>query len=464
MSSVRPPARPLAVDLYQLTMAQAYHAAGMLDVAVFEFFIRKLPSCRNFLLAAGLAQAIEFLAGFHFGDDDIDWLRRGRRFRPEFLEYLREVRFRGDVHAVAEGTIVFPNEPILRVTAPMPVAQMVESRLINILHYQTLIASKAARMVLVGADKTMIDFGFRRAHGEEAGLLAARASYIAGFAGTATVEAERMFAVPSFGTMAHSFVQAHRSETDAFRLFARTWPQDAVFLIDTYDTEDGARRVAALAPELAREGIRIKGVRLDSGDLVDLAVKVRRILDAAGLTDARIFASSSVDEYVIARANAAGAPIDAYGIGTHLTTSSDAPYLDCAYKLQEYAGLPRRKRSPGKSTWPGRKQVIRRHNESGVMVGDFLCIDGETLPGQPLICPTMAQGSRLAPQEPLDAIRARVATNLAALPAALRGLDACAPYPVEISSSLRRLAEEVDGRVAADAAKFDRTGPPSAPP
>lgn len=453
MAMTHSPASSLAIDLYQLTMAQAYHAAGMIDEAVFEFFIRKLPPCRNFLLTAGLEQAIDHLAGFRFTADDIDWLMRSRRFRPEFLDYLREVRFQGEVHAVAEGTVFFPDEPILRITAPLPIAQMVESRLINILHYQTLIASKAARIVLAGPEKTLIDFGFRRAHGAEAGLLAARASFIAGFAGTATVEAERAFGVPSFGTMAHSFVQAHRSEADAFRLFARTWPQDAVFLIDTYDTEEGARRVAALAPELARAGVRIKGVRLDSGNLVDLAFKVRKLLDAAGLTDVRIFASSSVDEYVIAEAQTADAPIDAYGIGTHLTTSSDAPYLDCAYKLQEYAGLPRRKRSTGKSTWPGRKQIYRRRDQRGAMIGDIVATEGERMPGEALVCPIVVGGERRAPCETLETIRRRAADNLTALPAALRGLRTSAPYPVEISRSLQRLAEEVDARVAAEAAE-----------
>ena len=328
----------LLTDLYQLTMLQGYFDQGMEETAVFEFFVRKLPGQRNFLIAAGLEQGLEFLENVRFTAQELDWISNHGAFRPGFVNYLEQVRFTGDVHAMPEGTVFFTNEPILRVTAPIAEAQLVESRLINLLHFQTLIASKAARSVLMAPGKLLVDFGLRRAHGAEAGLLAARASYLAGFAGSATVLAAPLYGVPVFGTMAHSFVQAHDDETTAFEHFARSLPENVILLIDTYDTEAAAEKVVALAPKLARDGIKIKGVRLDSGDLADHAFKVRRILDDGGLRDATIFASGSVDEYVLARLVKQNAPIDGYGIGTHMDTSADAPYLDCAYKLVEYAG------------------------------------------------------------------------------------------------------------------------------
>jgi nicotinate phosphoribosyltransferase len=360
---------------------------------------------------------------------------------------LAGLRFTGSVHAMAEGTVFFADEPVLRVSAPLPVAQLVETRLINLLHFQTVIASKAARMVLAGPGKTLIDFGLRRAHGAEAGLLAARACHIAGFAGSATMLANRVFDVPVFGTMAHSFVQAHDDETEAFLNFARARPDNLVLLIDTYDTEKGAEKVVALAPKLAAEGIALRGVRLDSGDLAAHAVKVRRILDAGGLGAVAIFASGGVDEDTMQSHAAAGAPIDGYGIGTALITSADAAALDCAYKLQVYAGLARRKRSEGKATWPGRKQVFRRF-DAGNMTGDILTLEDDPRDGEALIVPVMRNGRRLVPAPSLEQLRARAARNLAALPAPLRGLKAGASYPIEVAPALYALAEEVDARMA----------------
>jgi nicotinate phosphoribosyltransferase len=325
------PPSALLTDLYQLTMLQGYFDQGMEGTAVFEFFVRKLPPQRNFLLAAGLEQALSFLLNLRFTAEEMEWIAGHGAFRPGFVRYLENFSFTGDVHAMAEGTAFFPNEPILRVTAPLPEAQLVESRLINLLHFQTLIASKAARSVLVAPDKLLVDFGFRRAHGAEAGLLAARASYLAGFAGSATVAAAPLFGVPVYGTMAHSFIQAHDDESLAFEHFAHALPQTVVLLIDTYDTEAAAEKVVQLAPRLERDGIKIQGVRLDSGDLADHAFKVRRILDEGGLRAVTIFASGSVDEYVLEQLAEKKAPIDGFGIGTHMDTSADAPYLDCAY-------------------------------------------------------------------------------------------------------------------------------------
>ena len=379
---MNPSSSHLLTDLYQMNMIQAYLDHGETKTAVFEFFVRKLPSRRGFLVAAGLEQALQFLENLHFSAEEIEWLASTRRFDKSLLDRLANFRFTGDVHAMPEGRIFFANEPILRVTAPMPQAQLVETRLINLLHFQTLIASKAARMVLAAPSKLLVDFGLRRAHGAEAGLMAARASYIAGFAGTATMLAEQTFGIPTYGTMAHSFVEAYDTETAAFESFAHSRPQDLTLLIDTYDTETAARKVVALAPRLAAKGIRIAAVRLDSGDLIPLARSVRGILDDGGLSYVSIFASGGLDEDYIAEIVQAGAPIDGFGIGTSLTTSSDAPALDCAYKLQEYAGRPRRKRSSGKATWPGRKQVWRRYGPDGRLVGDILSTEIDSTSGR----------------------------------------------------------------------------------
>ena len=444
---MEPGSSPLLTDLYQLNMIEAYLAHGESRTAVFELFVRKLPARRGFLMAAGLEQALEFLEHLRFSSDEIDWLKSTGRFSASTLAYLADLRFTGDVHAMPEGTLFFANEPILRVTAPLPEAQLVEARLINILHFQTLIASKAARMVLAAPGKLLVDFGLRRAHGAEAGLMAARASYIAGFAGTATVLAAKLFGIPVFGTMAHSYIQAHDSETVAFERFARARPEGLVFLIDTYDTEAAARKVVALAPRLKAAGISTSGVRLDSGDLIALSKSVRRILDEGGLVDVTIFASGGLDEdqlVAIARANA---PIDGFGIGTSLTTSSDAPALDCAYKLQEYAGSPRRKHSAGKATWPGRKQVWRRYGTDGRLAGDTLSVEDDDQKGEPLIHQVMRGGKRLLPSPKLDDIRARAARELQLLPAHLRELKPSATYPVQVGETLVGLAADFDRRL-----------------
>jgi len=440
---------PLLTDLYQLTMLQAYHAEGMQETAVFELFVRRLPERRNFLVAAGLEQALEFLERFRFAPEELAWLERETRLERRFLDWLAELRFAGDVDALPEGTIFFPNEPVLRVAAPMPQAQLVESRLLNIVHFQSMIASKAARSALVAPGKLLVDFGMRRAHGAEAALFAARAAWLAGFSGTATALAGMRYGIPVFGTMAHSFVQAHPSEADAFLAFARARPENVILLIDTYDNEAAARKVVEIAPLLAREGIEVKGVRLDSGDLAAHAKAVRAILDAGGLRSATIFSSGNLDECRVRDLLAAGAPIDGFGIGTSLDTSSDAPSIDAVYKLQEYAGLARRKRSEGKATWPGRKQVFRLSGADGKLERDIVTVLGDRQSGTPLLEPVMRSGERLASAEPLAAARERCARGLASLPAPLRALEPAAqPYPVEISPALRALAAEVDLRTA----------------
>lgn len=433
----------LLTDLYQLTMLQGYFERGMKETAVFEFFVRKLRPGRGFLVAAGLEQALDFLEQARFTPQELDWLRGTGRFSAAFIEWLAGWRFEGDVDAMPEGTVFFPDEPALRVVAPLPQAQLVETRIINLLHFQSLIASKAARSVLVAPGKLLVDFGLRRAHGAEAGLLAARATYLAGFSGSSTVLASARFGVPVFGTMAHSFVQAHYSETDSFRSFARAQPGNVVLLIDTYDTEAAAHKVVELGRELAQEGVAIKGVRLDSGDLGELARRVRRILDGGGLRATTIFASGDLDEYRLRDLLAQGAPIDGFGIGTRLDTSADVPYLDCAYKLQEYAGKPRRKRSIGKATWPGRKQVWRRYDDQGRMSGDVVSLESDSQPGEPLLVPAMRGGRRL-PQPTLAQAREHAARSLRQLPLPLAALEEEYAYPVEIAPALQQLAASVD--------------------
>jgi nicotinate phosphoribosyltransferase len=437
----------LLTDLYQLNMMQSYLEQGKTDGAVFELFFRKLPPQRSFLMAAGLDQALAFLESLQFREPELDWLSRSGRFSRDFIDYLAGFRFTGEVHAMLEGRVFFADEPILRVTAPLPEAQLVETRLMNLIHFETVIASKAARMVIAAPGKLLVDFGLRRAHGSEAGLLAARASYIAGFAGTATILAELEFGIPTYGTMAHSFIQAFDNEAEAFESFARLRPQNPTLLIDTYDTERGAQKVVALASRLGSKGIAIRAVRLDSGDLLDLSCKVRAILDAAGYQDIQIFASGGLDEWKLRHLLQAGAPIDGFGIGTSLTTSSDAPALDCAYKLQEYAGLPRRKRSVGKATWPGRKQVYRRYDADGRMAGDLLTLESEAAAGEALILPVMHAGRRLRSSLDLAEARMRATQDLSRLAPALRPLEPAQAYPVEVAPVVVDLAAAVDRRL-----------------
>lgn len=437
----------LLTDLYQLTMLQAYWQHRLNDVAVFELFVRKLPPERRFMVAAGLESALDFIEHARFDVAELEWIAGCGRFAPGFADWVGALGFSGDVWAMPEGTVFFPAEPIVRIVAPIAEAQLLETRLLNLVHLQTLIATKAAHCVLAAGGRDLIDFGLRRAHGAEAGLLAARSAWIGGFTGTATAAAGQRFGIPVFGTMAHSFVQAHDDEAAAFRAFAESFPDNAVLLIDTYDTVAAARTVARIAPELAARGVTIKGVRLDSGDLDRLSRDVRQILDAAGLADAVIFASGNLDEQRVRSLVTARAPIDSFGIGTSLTTSSDAPALDAVYKLQEYAGVARRKRSEGKATWPGRKQVWRRTDAQGGFVEDEVALADERVDGTPLLEPVMRGGRRCGEPQGLDAARRRCAEDLEHLPAAVRNEPASSSYSVRISAAVQALAKEVDRRL-----------------
>ena len=438
-----PLTNPLLTDLYQLTMMEAYLREGMIREAAFEFYVRQLPPGRGFLMAAGLDSVLTYLEGLRFSGVEISALERTGRFTPRMLAHLADLRFTGEVDALPEGTPFFPNEPLLRISAPLPVAQLVETRIINLLHFETLIASKAARCRLAAGEHTLlVDFGLRRAHGAEAGLLAARTSFIAGFAGTSNVLAGPLYGLPLFGTMAHSYIEAHDDEEAAFLTYARANPDNVTLLVDTYDTLQGARHAIRAAKTLAREGIRVRSVRLDSGDILALSREVRALFDREGLTEVGIFVSGNMDEYEIENLLAAGAPIDGFGVGTKLDTAEDAPYLECAYKLVEYDGRPRLKTSAGKATLPGRKQVFRR-TEGGRMVGDTVALAAEEgMAGSPLLVRVMEGGRRLSPQLDLPAIAGYAQEQLQALPETLRCLETDPPYDVRFSPALRRLQEE----------------------
>jgi nicotinate phosphoribosyltransferase len=426
-------------------MAQAYFGSGMHANASFELYSRRLPSTRRVLLACGLQQVVEYLEGLRFAAQELEYLAGLKLFTPDFLEYLGRLRFTGSLHAMPEGTPVFADEPMLRVTAPIIEAQLVESRILNLVHLQTLVASKALRCVLAAGGRLLVDFGLRRAHGAEAGLLAARAAYLAGFDATATVEAGRVFGIPLSGTMAHSFIEAHASERAAFENFLRWHPGAGTLLIDTYDTARGAERVVELVRGSPAAGSFVHSVRIDSGDLAAEARRVRAILDRGGCQAVRIFASGNLDELRIARLLAAGAPLDGFGVGTSLDVSVDAPALDMAYKLEAYAGTPRRKRSPGKQTWPGSKQVWRRRGADARLAGDVLALAQETHDGEPLLREVMHGGRRVAELPALTAVREFCRARVAELPEALRSLEAGpAAYPVAISAALQTLVARMD--------------------
>jgi len=447
-----PPADALLTDFYELAMAQAYFESQMNDTAVFELFVRRLPRTRQFLVAAGLEQVVDYLERLRFEDSDLAYLASLNRFSAPFLDHLGTVRFTGAVHAMPEGTIFFADEPVLQVTAPLIEAQLLESRLLNIVHFQTVIASKAARCVIAARGRQLVDFGMRRAHEASAGLFAARATYLAGFDATATVAAGRRFGIPLSGTMAHSFIEAHDSEQAAFRDFVRSRGEPTTLLVDTYDTARAMQRVISLAGELKAQAVTaggIRAVRIDSGDLAAQARSARAALDAHGYRDIQIVLSGGLDEHQIEELLTGGVPADAFGVGTALDVSSDAPALDMAYKLEEYAGRPRRKSSPGKATWPGAKQVYREKSSTGRNLSDRVVRLGESAVGQPLLQEVMNNGRRSAPLPPLSRIREYCRAELEALPPPLRELGQGRPgYPVSISEALRSLADSIDSAQA----------------
>lgn len=421
----------LQTDLYELTMARAYLREGMDRTAVFELFFREMPHRRNVVIAAGLESVLSFLETFRFRDDDLAYLSEQSEFDDAFLDRLGEMRFTGDVWAVPEGTPVFPDEPIVQVVAPIVEAQLVETLILNQVHFQSVIASKAHRVAVAGGDKTVVDFGSRRAHGGDAAVKAARACYLAGLAGTSNVLAGKLYGVPIFGTMAHSYVQAHDDESAAFESYARLYPHTTL-LVDTYDTLEGVEKVIELARNMG-DAFNVRAVRLDSGDLGQLARHTRRRFDAAGLEDLLIFASGGLDEDKIRTLRDTGAPIDGFGVGTKLVVSEDAPSLDMAYKLVEYAGRGRTKLSTGKAILPGRKQVYRARSAAGVFEGDRIVPFDTQGPGRPLLQCVMQQGCRAElGHASLEDARTHRRRQVDQLPPAVAGLDITdGAYPVE---------------------------------
>lgn len=405
-------------------MAESYLAEGLARrPATFDLTCRGLPSGWGYLLAAGLDDALTFLAELRFGHDELAYLASTGRFGPQVLDELRSLRFTGDVRAVPDGTVVYPDEPLVEVTAPLVEAQLVETAVLNHVHFQTVIASKAARCVEAAGGRTLVDFSLRRTHGLEAGLRVARASWIAGFDATSNVLAGREYGIPIAGTMAHSYVECFPSEREAFEAFVRSFPDGSTLLVDTYDTVAGTRRAAEVAARLAERGGRLAAIRLDSGDLGELSRRCRALLDEAGLADVGIFASGNLDEHAIARLVAAGAPIDGFGVGSRLGVSADAPFLDMAYKLAEFDGEPTLKLSTRKMTLPGRKQVWRSSEDP--LAPDVVALEDEPPPrgAAPLLRLVMREGARV-PGRGVEEARERAARERRALPGARRLLDA----------------------------------------
>ncbi|MDY6828119.1 MAG: nicotinate phosphoribosyltransferase [Pseudomonadota bacterium] len=431
----------LFTDLYELRMLQAYQRAQMTKTAVFSLYVRDLPATRNFLVAAGVEETIASLVQLKFAPDDLDYLRQLGGFSEEFLGSLADWRFTGSVWGLPEGTPVFANEPLLEVEAPLGQAQIIETHLLNQVGFQTLVASKAVRAVLAAGTKPVIDFGARRAHGSDAAMKAARSAYLVGFQSTSNLLAGRRYQLPVTGTMAHSYIEAHDSELAAFRNYSELYPSTTL-LVDTYDSLNGVEQVIALATERGTD-FEVSAIRLDSGDLLALSTAARRRLNQAGLTAVQIVASGGLDESAIAQLERQQAPIDAYAMGTRTVTSADAPSLDCAYKLVEYAGRGRMKLSSGKHTLPGRKQVFR-HMEHGRCVGDQIGLRDEALKGRRLLVPMMVNGQLVsAGITNLTDARARCAAWITSLPPALLALSPAAQYPVTQSAALENLQAQV---------------------
>ncbi|WP_242392419.1 nicotinate phosphoribosyltransferase [Anaeromyxobacter oryzisoli] len=437
----------LLTDLYELTMIDAYLAEDLGEEAVFSLFVRRLPRRRNYLVACGLESVLSLLERLRFSEDAIAYLASLGVVSQRLLAWLRDFRFTGDVHAIPEGTPAFPGEPLLEVVAPLPQAQLVETVIMNQMHVQTVAASKASRVVTAAAGRTVVDFGVRRMPGADAGLKVVRAAYLAGIDSTSNLLAGRVYGIPVAGTMAHSYVQVHETEAEAFEAFARVHPR-TVLLVDTYDTLGGIREVIRLARALG-PAFQVTAVRLDSGDLLELSRGARRLLDDAGLARVRVFASSGLDEDAIARLLREGAPIDAFGVGTAMGVSEDAPSLDMAYKLVSYAGRDRMKLSAGKALLPGRKQVFRRSRD-GQATDDLLAGHEEDHPGRPLLAPAMRAGRRVGAPPTLDALRAYARAERDALPERVRALEpATPPYPVEVSPALAARRDALARRLAA---------------
>ena len=437
---------PLFTDLYELTMGAAYFEKQFIDDSVtFSLFIRGYPPGRNFYVASGLDEALTKLENLKLSSEDFEYLSSLNMFSSDFLAYLRSFRFSGDIRAIPEGTLFFADEPMMEVTAPIIEAQIVETFLINALGLPVLVATKAARCTHAAKDCQLIDFSLRRTQGMDAGLKAARSSYIAGFSGTSNVLAGKMYGIPVSGTMAHSFVTTFKDELAAFRAYAEVFPENAVFLIDTYDTLKGAQNAVVVAKEMAAKGYQLKGVRLDSGDMIALSKQVRTVFDRSGLEDVKIFASSGFDENKIASHLAGGARIDAFGVGTKLGVSADVPYLDIVYKMVQHKDKPVKKYSEGKQTLAGEKQVFRKTDKNGKMQEDILGTRDETVEdGVPVLVQVMQEGRKTRSSDALEHIRKRFVENMGTFPDHYKTLAANDYYPVKTSQKLQSIQAEAD--------------------
>jgi nicotinate phosphoribosyltransferase len=431
----------LLTDLYQLTMAQAYFRQQRLGEATFSLFIRTYPPNRGYFVAAGLQDVLDYLQRLHFDESQLEFLGSQKLFSNDFLHYLASLRFTGDVTAIPEGRVFFIDEPVIEVTGPIIETQIIETFIINQIHLQTLIATKAARCVHAAGARAVVDFALRRTHGTDAAMKVARASYLAGFAGTSNVMAGQRYTIPLVGTMAHSFVSSFEHEIDAFRAYVKSFPHSAILLIDTYDTLAGAKNAVQVATEMAARGEKLLGVRIDSGDLERSAVEVRRILDTAGLKDIKIIASGGLDEFDLTRL--AAAPYDSYGVGTKMGVSADAPFTDIAYKLVEFQNRPVMKLSSGKASWPGRKQVFRQTATRGQPERDIIGTRDENLPGEHLLREVMRAGRIASAHPKLSEIREKLAADLASLPGSVKAIHGPSRFPVEFSTKLKVLREDV---------------------
>ena len=441
----------LFTDLYELTMAQAFYQQGMFSPATFSLFIRRYPPHRGYLVSAGLEDVLDYLEALNFGDASLNYLRSTGIFTGNFLDYLRELRFTGSVRAIPEGRLYFTNEPVLEVTAPIIEAQLAETFVINQLNFQTLLATKAARCVWAAQGRGLADFASRRTHGTDAALKMARCSYIAGFQSTSNVLASQRYGIPPAGTMAHSFISSFSTEVEAFRAYARTFPDRTILLLDTYDTLAGAWNAVEVAKAMEGAGNRLVAVRLDSGDFRQLSSQVRRILDESGLEYVKILASGGLDEYELESLVQAGAPIDLFGVGTRVGVSGDAPYSDMVYKLVEYDGRPVTKLSVDKAYAPGRKQVYRLRRPDGVFDRDVVALEDEDLPGgQPLLQPVLQDGRRVAPAPSLAEIRQRFVQDFEHLDQHHKRLQNPPAYPVAFSNRVNRLTAQVQERILGD--------------
>jgi nicotinate phosphoribosyltransferase len=438
----------LLTDLYQLTMAACYFDQGMHEEATFSLFIRKYPPNRGYFVAAGLAEALQYLETLRFGDDDLAYLESTGLFQAKFLDFLKGVRFTGEVHALPEGTFFFKNEPILEVSAPIIEAQLVETFLINAVSLQTLIATKASRSVHVAQGRPLIDFSLRRTQGTDAGLKAARASFLAGFLGTSNVLAGKLYGIPIFGTMAHSYITSFTKEIEAFRVFAQVFPKITTLLIDTYDNLTGAQKAVSVAREMEARGERLRYVRLDSGDIAAISKAVRQILRQEGLDYVKILASGGFDEFKMAKILAEGGEVDSFAVGTKMGVSADSPYFDIAYKLVRYGGRPVMKLSSGKVTLVDKKQVWRWFDHQGRMARDTIALRDETLPGGAPLLKTVMQAGRISqPLPSLQESREYFFSQFALLPEPYKALTQPALYPVTLSSGLQDLQSRVQQQI-----------------